>query len=630
MENSAQPGRKSVFAVLTVVALSWATVAYEVWRHYPGDVSGLLAAEATIVAGPNLWLIVAALTALIGVSGGSFYLWRAVRRNSVQLELQQRMIEQTSDAMMVVDGQRRILAVNPAFERITGYASSEVLGTSPPLLSMLGQEGLLGESLWGLALREGAWRGEVLGLRRSGEVYPKQCCIRAVQNTGVSKARFVVVFSDLSGQKAQEARIEYLLLHDPLTGLPNRLALEKEIEHLLAAETRLTLLIIDLDNFKMINDSMGHHAGDRLLQEVGERIRRQLGAQGASYRLGGDEFAVLLQGEIAMGGIQRLLTEIVESIGTPWVQGENRLQVTPSIGIGCSPQDGRDAQTLIRNTDTAMYAAKATGRNSYRFFADQMGTDLNKRMRLESELWKALAEQQLVLHYQPQYELLTGRHVGIEALVRWQHPELGMIQPADFVPLAEECGLILALGQWVLLNACRQAKHWLDNGFDIGEMAVNISPQQFRQPDFVHLVRSVLTETGLPTQRLELEITESSVIHDIEGAIATLTELRNMGIRLAIDDFGTGYSSLSYLRQFPVNRLKIDRAFVADVENDASAAALVSSIVAMGRSLGLEMVAEGVENEAQANFLRTLECERGQGFHFRAPQAADRVFPENR
>jgi predicted signal transduction protein with EAL and GGDEF domain len=343
------------------------------------------------------------------------------------------------------------------------------------------------------------------------------------------------------------------------------------------------------------------------------------------FRLGGDEFVVVIDRLIGEGEVIELVHRLIRAIGEPCDINGHVLHSTPSIGISLYPEDGLDAQALIRNADTAMYYAKANGRNNYKFFVEPMNEAANKRLHLESELWRALSENQLVLHYQPQIDLLSGKVVGVEALVRWHHPQRGLIPPAEFIPVAEECGLILPLGHWVLRTACRQVRAWLDAGIDMGEMAVNISAHQFRQPDFAQTVQAVLAETGVPGERLELEITESTVMHGVDDAIQMLAKLKAMGVRLAIDDFGTGYSSLAYLRRFPIDRLKIDRSFLADVDTDKDAAALVTSIVLLGRSLGLQLVAEGVENFAQAEFLRTLECERVQGFHFYQPVSAEEV-----
>ncbi|HXE39626.1 MAG TPA: EAL domain-containing protein [Azonexus sp.] len=568
------------------------------------------------------------LLALLIVAGGGLVL-RAQHRMGEQFRLQRKIIDHTSEAMMVTDLGQRILMVNPAFERITGYSAAEVLGQTPLMLGA-GRHGAdFYQAIWGRVAETGSWEGEVWDRRKGGEIYPKQMRITAIHETAPDRiSHYVAVFSDISAQKAQEARIDYLAHHDPLTSLPNRLALGLHLADALTTAahraTRLAVMIIDLDNFKTVNDSLGHHAGDQLLSEIARRLQLVLDWRGRLFRLGGDEFVVVLE-ETGAEPVVELLERLLRAVGEPCPVLGHQLHTSPSIGISFFPTDGETVEALIRNADTAMYFAKASGRNNYQFFAEPMNAAANKRLHLESELWDALAKNQLLLHYQPQVDLMSGSVVGVEALVRWLHPQRGMIAPDDFIPVAEECGLILPLGHWVLLTACRQAKAWLDAGIDIGEMAVNISAHQFRQPEFAQSVRAVLLETGLPAERLELEITESTVMHSAEASIRMLTTLREMGIKLAIDDFGTGYSSLAYLRLFPVDRLKIDRTFVADVASDSDAASLVTSIIALGRSLGLNLVAEGVETPAQAEFLRALDCQRVQGFHFFRPVVAEEV-----
>jgi diguanylate cyclase (GGDEF)-like protein/PAS domain S-box-containing protein len=605
MQDPALMWRKNLLLVLVAVLLLWGASAFA-----PALPIGALACL------------------LCGLLG--FLILRDQRRMSEQLRLQRLIIDQTSEAMMLTDPEQRIMAVNPAFERVTGYSAAEVVGQTPLMLGA-GRHGAdFYQAIWARVADQGSWEGEVWDRRKGGEIYPKQMRIRTIcaeRASGV--AHYVAVFSDISAQKAQEARIDYLAHHDPLTSLPNRLAMDLHLADALGnavrGGSRLAVLIIDLDNFKTVNDSLGHHAGDQLLGEIARRLLLELDWRGRLFRLGGDEFVVVLEEVDQTERVIELLERLVKTVGEPCQVLGHQLHTSPSIGVSFFPTDGESAETLIRNADTAMYYAKASGRSNFQFFAEPMNVAVNKRLHLESELWDALAQNQLLLHYQPQVDLVSGSVVGVEALVRWLHPQRGMIAPDDFIPVAEECGLILPLGHWVLLTACRQAKSWLDAGIDVGEMAVNISAHQFRQPDFAQTVRAVLLETGLPAERLELEITESTVMHSADSSIRTLATLKEMGIKLAIDDFGTGYSSLSYLRLFPVDRLKIDRTFVADVESDSDAASLVTSIIALGRSLGLNLVAEGVETPAQAEFLRALDCQRVQGFHFFRPVVAEEV-----
>jgi diguanylate cyclase (GGDEF)-like protein/PAS domain S-box-containing protein len=629
MQSPAVAGR--IFAYFSVVALAlvWCMIGVDLWhasRHGMAEIP-LLPAEATFSGLASCKLPVLLLG--IVLTGLVVQAWRQFAGVDARLSLQRLIVDHASEAMMVTDGAQRILSVNAAFEAITGYSAGDVIGKTPTKLSA-GLHGLgFHRAIWDYVAEHGAWMGEVWDRRKDGTIYPRQMRINAIVDKAGQFSHFVAVFTDVSEEKAQADRFDYLAHHDPLTNLPNRLALDthlvSQLEGSVPGIDRKALLIIDLDNFKTINDSLGHHAGDRLLSELARRLGAQMDPNKRLFRLGGDEFVVLIDRLTDEKMVIELVHRLIRAIGEPCDIDGHMLHCTPSIGVSFYPEDARDAQALIRNADTAMYSAKANGRNNYQFFAEPMNAAANKRLHLESELWRALSENQLVLHYQPQIDLLSGDVVGVEALVRWRHPQRGLIPPAEFIPVAEECGLILPLGQWVLHTACRQVRSWLDAGIDMGEMAVNISAHQFRQPGFAQTVQAVLAETGVPGERLELEITESTVMHGVDEAIQTLAQLKAMGVRLAIDDFGTGYSSLAYLRRFPIDRLKIDRSFLADVDTDADAAALVTSIVLLGRSLGLQLVAEGVENFAQAQFLRTLECERVQGFHFYQPVSAEEV-----
>jgi diguanylate cyclase (GGDEF)-like protein/PAS domain S-box-containing protein len=615
MHPTALTGRKIILVALSAMVVTWALVGFQAWTPAPGDSMPLV-----------LVLLATAFSLFVTVvSRNSLHFQR---RAAAQLRLQRKIIDHTSEAMMVTDLAHRIIAVNPAFESITGYSAAEAIGQTPRILHSGRHAPSFYQDIWSSVAECGQWEGEIWDRHKDGEIYPKQLRIHALHE-GDAKSHYLAVFTDISLQKAQEARFEYLAHHDPLTGLPNRLAMDLQLEEIVSkaarSDSRLAVLIIDLDNFKTVNDSLGHHAGDRMLSLIARRLQSLPGESAHLFRLGGDEFVVVLENMLHVDQVVERVQALVRAIVEPCDIDGHQLHTSPSIGISLYPSDGDDAETLVRNADTAMYYAKANGRNNYQFFAEPMNAAANKRLHLESELWLALAEDQLLLHYQPQVDLMSGKIVGVEALVRWQHPQRGMVAPADFIPIAEECGLILPLGHWVLRTACVQARAWLDAGIDMGEIAVNISALQFRQPEFAQSVKTVLEETGLPAERLELEITETTVMHSAETSERTLAELKAMGIKLAIDDFGTGYSSLAYLRRFSVDRLKIDRTFVADVESDADAASLVSSIIALGRSLGLHLVAEGVENSAQADFLRELACQRVQGFHFFRPVTAEEV-----
>jgi diguanylate cyclase (GGDEF)-like protein/PAS domain S-box-containing protein len=436
-------------------------------------------------------------------------------------------------------------------------------------------------------------------------------------------------YEDITGRKVAEDRVQYLAYYDALTGLPNRALLQDRLSNALASARRqkdkVALLFLDLDRFKDINDSLGHSVGDLLLQEVAERLKKWSREQDTVARVGGDEFVIVLtaakDGADAAVAAERLMHAMSAGVV---VQGRS-LSISCSVGISVFPEHGADSETLIKNADAAMYCAKEDGGHNFRFFTDDMNAQAVERLTLESSLRLALEKKELFLVYQPQMNIATGKIIGLEALLRWQHPELGLVQPDKFIRIAENSGLILPIGEWVLRTACSQARKWQDEGLPAVSVAVNVSAIQFRQEDFCELIRKVLDETGLAPQHLELELTESLLLANADVMLSAVRELKAMGLTLAIDDFGTGYSSFSYLRQFQVNRLKIDRLFIRDVAVNPDDAAITTAIISMAKSLHLQVIAEGVENEAQMSFLRTHQCDEIQGYYFSKPLTADKV-----
>jgi diguanylate cyclase (GGDEF)-like protein len=437
----------------------------------------------------------------------------------------------------------------------------------------------------------------------------------------------VVTFHDVSEARAMTLEMSHSAQHDVLTNLPNRILFNDRLTQAIALAKRqgkqLAVLFVDLDHFKKINDSLGHAVGDQLLQSVAERLLTCVRQADTVSRLGGDEFVVLLsqveQAEDAAFSARKIL----RALSAPHMIANKSIDINVSIGGSTYPSDGQDAVTLMEHADAAMYEAKQRGRNNYQFFRRDMHMRVVKRLALEGDLRYALGREEFLLHYQPKVNLGTGQIVGVEALLRWQHPQQGVLPPAEFISIAEECGLILSIGRWVLLEACRQAQRWRDAGIGIVPMSVNVSASEFGAKDFLSAVRAVLISTGVEPENLELELTESVLMKDAEAAVVTLLKLKAMGVRIAIDDFGTGYSSFTYLKRFPVDALKLDQTFVHDIVTVPGDASIVSAMINIGKSLKQRVVAEGIETRAQLSFLQSHRCDEGQGYLFSRPVAAE-------
>ena len=578
--------------------------------------------------GASLWLRTSKvpLTDLSGTVVGVMGTYEDITdRKNAEEKLRQAavVVDNTAEAIMVTDKEANIISVNKAFSEITGYTEQEVIGKNPRILQSQKHDREFYVDMWNTLLKKGLWQGEIWDRGKNGEIYPAWTTISAVYSDNGDLTNYVSVFTDITSIKQSQEKMDFLAYHDPLTHLPNRLLLSDRLEHSLQrAEregTQVAVLFIDLDNFKNINDSLGHPTGDFLLQEVAKRIKSLVRVDDTVARLGGDEFIIVME-EIGDAQDSTLLAKkLVSAFNQPFTAKNRELYLTLSIGISIYPGDGTDSETLIRNADSAMYRAKAEGRNDYQFYTSALTTAAFERLTLENALRRALENEEFILHYQPQYSLDTGKLTGLEALIRWQHPDMGMIAPDKFIPLAEESGIIVAIGEWVLRTACSQMKNFLDSGYSIQRMSINISGVQFQRGSIVDMIMRVLEETNLDPKSLELEITESIIMQETGKTVKILNEIRQRGITIAIDDFGTGYSSLSYLKRLPVNKLKVDRSFVRDIPQDSNDQAITRAVIALGQALNLEVTAEGVETEEQQIFLKSLGCNEAQGNLYSRP-----------
>jgi diguanylate cyclase (GGDEF)-like protein/PAS domain S-box-containing protein len=543
------------------------------------------------------------------------------------LRLYANVFEHSGEAILITDSDNRILAANPAFTRLTGYSIDEVHGKSPHLLASGETTDETYRDMWSALELTGFWQGEIVDQRKDGTRYPKWMSVSAVRNAEGDITHYIASFTDITERKKAEAQISHLAYHDALTGLINRFSLQRQLEQALAMARRerraLVVIFLDLDRFKTINDTMGHAMGDELLMEVARRLNENVRDSDIVARLGGDEFVVVLTEVETATAAAHVADKILHALARPYRIGEHDLHSTVSLGLAFYPNDGKDGDTLMKNADTAMYHAKSLGRNNVQFFTAEMNQRVVKRLTLDHDLRVAVEAGQFELLYQPQLDSLTGRIVGVEALIRWHHPSDGLVLPAEFIPLAEETGLILPLGEWVLNEACRQLRAWRDDGIEGVTMAVNLSAHQLHSPVLLAHVARALEKHGLTGSDLELEVTESVAMHDPAASISQLKALRNLGVRLSIDDFGTGYSSLSYLKLLPIHTLKLDQSFVRDIESDSNDVAICTATIALAHNLGLSVIAEGVETEAQRLLLLSHRCDVMQGYLFSRPLPAE-------
>ncbi len=548
------------------------------------------------------------------------------RQGEEMLSLLERVFQSASEGVTIADAQGRIRMVNRAFSAITGYSAVEAVGRTPALLQSGYHDEIFYQRLWDSLLSQGEWSGEIWNRRKSGEVYPEWLHITAVRDGHGRTQNYVAVFSDLTETRRQEETVRFARYHDALTNLPNRTKLHDLLAAAIgrAADNHgvIAVLYFDLDNFKRINDSLGYQAGDRLIQEVAARFAAVLRPEEGLARMGGDEFCLFLPCEHENNILLDKVPSLRDELASPFLLDAQEVHLTASLGISLYPRDGQDAEILLRRAEMAMTQSKQQGKNNFRLFTPELDQRLRKRFSLENELRQAVERREILPYYQPRYCLRTGAVGGAEALARWPRPGGEMVMPGQFIPVAEESGIIVPLGLHMLREACRQAQAWHEAGHDLN-VSINLSPRQFRDQNLLGDIDAILRETGVTPASIEFEITEQAVIEHEETALAILTRLHALGCRISMDDFGTGYSALYYLKKFPIGIIKIDRSFIMELPENRDSIAIVTAIIAMARSLGIKSLAEGVETEAQRDFLRTADCDEVQGYLFGRPLPAD-------
>lgn len=558
----------------------------------------------------------------------------ARNRLEEELRLAAKVFENSDESIMITDHKTQIVNVNPAFTAVTGYDAQEVVGKTPKILKSGKQTIDFYRQMWNRLNREGHWQGEIWNRRKNGDFYLEWLSINTVTDKFGRPNYYIAIFSDITQRKQNEQQIEQLAHYDALTALPNRLLFNERLKHGIVRATRhkqwIAVLFLDLDRFKTLNDTLGHFMGDMLLQAVGQRLMKCVRKSDTVARFGGDEFVIVLTDfndeQTATLHTAEIANKILSELNKPFDLSGNKFMTSTSIGFAFFPRDGHSVAELVKNADTAMYQAKAQGRNNYQSYSDEMREQALSRSTLENDLRSALSNRELVLFYQPIVDLHNLNTIGFETLIRWRHPKRGLILPDQFIPIAEETGLIVGIGDWVLQDACRQLKNWHQSGKTELKIAVNLSARQFLQHDLFSTVRNVLDTHDLQPHHLELEITETMIMRNLGETTRILKQLQQLGINISLDDFGTGYSSLTYLKQFPINTLKIDRSFVRDILNSHDDRVIVNSIIAIAQHMRLNIVTEGIEHLEQADYLREIGCQFGQGYWFSMPCAAEECF----
>ncbi|WP_226505392.1 phosphodiesterase DibA [Pseudomonas sp. MWU16-30317] len=621
----AVPSRNALRVALSYLALSvlWYVLTDQILSRFFDD--SVQIAHGQMISG-YFWIVLSALVLLFARSR----LLRDLaaegsqrRAEQDRLRMAAAVFDSTLEGVLVTNAQGQIVHVNRAFMDITGYCAEEVIGCNPSKFKSGRHDPAFYHQLFADLDAKGEWHGEIWNRRKSGEVYPQWQTIRVIRTPRGAITHYVAVFSDVSASKRSAQELTRLAHHDPLTELPNRLLFSDRVEQSLSAARAhkrvCALLFIDLDHFQSVNDGLGHAAGDRLLKAVAQRLEALMGESMTLARLGGDEFAVLIESCVQVAQAAEVAQRLANALKEPFTLDQQTLFVGASVGISLFPDDASSAEQLLRNADSALFKAKNSGRGGYALYTEALTAHARQRLEVGAELRRALQQEELRVYYQPVHDLGSGAMVGVEALVRWMHPQRGLVPPIEFIPVAEDSGLIVDIDRWVTRQACEQMVAWQAQGRALAFVAVNLSSRLFGHADLNAGFAQVLDSTGLDPALLEVEVTESAVMDDPDRALEQLHSLRALGLRLAIDDFGTGYSSLLRLKRLPVHKLKIDQGFVAGLPDDEDDIAIVRAIIALAHSMGLQVHAEGIEQPEQGEFLRRHGCELGQGYGFGRP-----------
>lgn len=574
---------------------------------------------------------------------GKLVQYLAIKLDVTEYIQQQKILQQAAtvyesigDGIITTDENKKIVSVNPAFSDHFGYSEEELLGKEPTIIMSLKEDEVFYKKMWYTLLSQGRWSGRVENRAKNGKSIPVWLTIAVVKNDQQEIQNYIAIYTNLEEIIEMEEKVEYLAYHDSLTHLPNRADFERKISDILdiakITRDKVAILFIDLDRFKVINDTLGHHVGDAILVELSLRIQKVLGKKDLLARIGGDEFVVIVNsvqenkyaGKLAIGW---LADEILSAIREMIEVQDYHLYTTASIGIAIYPDDGSDRNEIIKHADSAMYHAKEKGKDNYQFYTKQLSLDVEERLNLEQELLHAIERNEFILHYQPQYSLEDRRICGAEALLRWHNKNLGWIPPDHFISIAEETGIIVNIGYYVFEEACKEYMRWQEMGLDIGSISINISSIQFREDDIFEKLKEIILKVGIPAHKIELEITEHFIMEYSTTNLTILEDLRNIGCRISIDDFGTGYSSMSYMKSLALDTIKIDKSFIMDLPGDSHDAEVSKAIIALSKSLGYQVVAEGIETKEQENFLRKHKCDIGQGYYFAKPMDSESFVP---